>query len=153
MPDTYSQLNIHAVFSVHGRENLLNARIRNVLFPYISGIIKKCGNYPIIVGGYRDHVHIFFELNPVNNISDVMKKVKANSSKWINDNAFLPGTFRWQNGYAAFSYSRSQRSNVIEYIKSQEDHHKKVSFKEEYLQFLKMFEVEYDNRYVFAFYS
>ncbi len=153
MPNTYTQLNIHAIFSVHGRENLLHAKIRGVLYPYMSGIIKNCDNYPLVIGGYSDHVHIFFELNPATNVSDLVMKVKANSSKWINENAFMPGKFHWQSGFAAFAYSHSQRGRVIKYIENQEEHHRKVGFQEEYLAFLKMFHVEYDSRYVFEFYS
>jgi putative transposase len=153
MANTYTQLNTHAVFSVKGRENLLSEKIRNELFPYISGIIKNINNYPLAVNGYKDHVHVFFELNPTCTISDILNKLKSNSSKWINDQKFLPGKFYWQEGYGAFSYSRSQRHDVIQYIMNQEQHHKQTSFREEYLKLLENFEVDYDMRYLFEFYE
>jgi putative transposase len=153
MANTYTQLNIHAVFSVMGRENLLSEKMRMELFPYISGILKNTGNFPLAINGYKDHVHLFFELLPISQISDVLNKVKSNSSKWINDNRFFPGKFSWQEGYGAFSYSRSQRHNVIQYIMNQEEHHRKTTFREEYLELLKSFEVDFDLRYVFEFYE
>ncbi len=153
MANTYTQFNIHAVFSVKGRENLLSGKIRNELFPYISGIIKSTDNYPLIVNGYRDHVHLLFELNPSKSVSNVMEKVKSNSSKWINEKKFMPGIFRWQTGYAAFSYSRSQRDDVIQYIVNQEKHHKRTTFREEYLNFMEKFKVNFDRKYLFEFYD
>lgn len=94
-------------------------------------------------------MHAFFELTPSKSISEMSRIVKTNSSKWINENKFLPGKFNWQPGYGAFSYSRSQRNTVIKYIMNQEEHHKKKTFKEEYLGFLKSFDVDYDERYLF----
>ena len=153
MANTYTQLNIHAVFSVKGRENLLSLNVRNELFPYISGIVKNTGNFLLAVNGYKDHVHLFFELNPANCISTIMEQVKSNSSKWINEKKFMPGKFCWQTGYAAFSYSRSQRDSVIQYIVNQEQHHRKTTFREEYLNFLEKFKMEYDMRYLYEFYD
>jgi putative transposase len=153
MANTYTQLNIHAVFSVKGRENLLSENLRNELFPYISGIIKNNRHYPLTIGGYRDHVHLFLELNPSASVSDILEKVKSNSSKWINEKRILPGKFSWQAGYAAFSYSRSQRNDVIQYIVNQEQHHKKTTFREEYLDLLAKFRVDFDLRYLFEFYE
>ena len=153
MSNTYTQLNIHAVFSVKGRENLLSGTIRNELFPYIAGIVKNTGNFPLVINGYKDHVHLFFELNPSISVSEVIEKVKSNSSKWINEKKFMPGKFSWQVGYSAFSYSRSQRDDVIQYIVNQEQHHKGTSFREEYLNFLEKFRMDYDRRYLFEFYD
>ena len=153
MANTYTQLNIHAVFSVKGRENLLSKTVRDELFPYIAGIVKSFNNFPLAVNGYKDHVHLFFELSPSLSVSDVLEKVKSNSSKWINDKKLMPGKFSWQAGYAAFSYSRSQRANVIQYIVNQEQHHKNTTFREEYLKFLEMFKLDVDLRYLFEFYG
>ncbi len=153
MANTYTQLNIHGVFSVLGRENLLSNKFRPDLFKYISGILKNSKQFPLAVNGHKDHVHIFFELHPTNSISEIMQKIKANSSKWINTNKFLPGKFNWQSGYGAFSYSRSQRDNVINYIINQEKHHKKRTFKEEYLELLRKFEIDFDDAYIFDFYD
>lgn len=153
MANTYTQINIQVVFSVRGRDNSLTGRFSNRLFEYIAGIINKKGNYSLAVNGHRDHVHLFFELNPDKSISDIVRDVKANSSKWINDNHFVKGKFSWQIGYGAFSYSRSQRDNVINYIRGQEEHHKNATFKEEYLGLLKKFEIPYKDDYMFEFFD
>ncbi len=149
MANTYTQLNIHLIFVVNGRDNLLKNAFRKELFKYISGILKESGQFPLAVNGYLDHVHAFFELNPKNSISEIARIVKSNSSKWINDKEFLRTKFNWQKGYGAFSYSRSQRDSVIKYIVNQEDHHKKRSFKDEYLEFLTSFGIDYDEKYLF----
>jgi len=151
MPNTYTQINIHAVFTVKGRENLLTQKFRPKLFEYISGILKNIDQFPLAVNGYQDHVHIFFELKPTRTITEIMRIVKSNSSKWINENGFINGKFSWQEGYGAFSYSRSQRNDVINYIINQEQHHSKVPFKIEYIELLNKFDVEYDNKYLFEF--
>ncbi len=153
MANTYTQINIHAVFSVKGRENLLTKNFRTDLFKYIAGILNNSKQYSLAVNGYLDHVHVFFELHPTTPVADVLEIVKANSSKWINKNKFVKGKFAWQSGYGAFSYSRSQRNDVIQYIKNQEDHHKKHTFREEYLDLLNKFEIPFKNEYVFEFYE
>jgi len=153
MANTYTQINIHAIFSVQGRENIITRNFRDRLHEYIAGIIKDTNNYSLAVNGSKDHVHIFFELNPVNPLSDVIKKVKSGSSKWINDNRFVLGNFFWQKGYGAFSYSRSQRDEVIRYIMKQEKHHTGKTFREEYLQLLRKFEIPFEDNYVFEFYD
>jgi len=151
MANTYSQINIHAIFSVKGRENILTQNVREELFKYIHGILKNIKQFPLAVNGYSDHIHIFFELNPTKALSDVMRIVKSNSSKWMNQNKFVLGKFSWQEGYGAFSYSKSQRNNVIQYIMTQEEHHKMRSFKEEYMDLLEKFDIKYQDEYVFDF--
>ena len=153
MANTYTQLNVHAVFSVKGRGNFLSSSVRSELYPYISGILKDSGNYPLAINGYKDHVHVFFEINPANSVSDVLKEIKSNSSRWINDRRFMPGKFNWQTGFGAFSYSRSQRNNVIQYIVNQEQHHHVTTFREEYLKLLEKFEIDYNLHYTFEFYD
>ncbi len=153
MANTYTQINIHAIFSVKGRENIITRNYRDRLHQYIAGIINNTKNYSLAVNGYKDHIHIFFELNPVNSLSDVMRDIKANSSKWINDNRFVLGHFSWQEGYGAFSYSRSQRNDVIKYIMEQEKHHAGKSFREEYLALLQKFKIPFEDNYVFEFYD
>ncbi len=153
MANTYTQINIHAVFSVKGRRNFITSRFRDELHKYIPGIINEKGNYSLAVNGYKDHVHVFFELNPTKPLSDVIRDIKANSSRWINENQFLPGKFEWQTGYAAFSYSKSQRNEVIQYIMKQEEHHKEKTFQEEYLALLNKFDIAFDDHYVFEFYN
>ena len=153
MANTYTQINIHAVFSVKGRENIITNHFRNRLHEYISGIINNTNNFSLAVNGYKDHVHVFFELNPALALSEVIRDIKANSSGWINKNRFVLGHFNWQEGYGAFSYSKSQRDEVINYIMTQEEHHRHRSFKEEYLNLLKKFEIPFKDHYVFEFYE
>jgi putative transposase len=153
MPDTYSQLNVHAIFTVNHKDSILNLSFRDRLFEYISGTLKNAGQYPLAVGGYIDHVHIFFELNPDSKLSDVMRIVKASSSKWINDNKFLKCKFGWQSGYGSFSYSRSQRDTVIKYIMNQKDHHTKKTFRKEYQEFLDNFGISYESKYLFNYFD
>ncbi len=153
MPNTYSQINIHGVFATKGRENILTKNLRTQLFPYINGIIKNYGMFPLAVNGFVDHVHVFFELPPDKSVAQAMQVIKANSSKWINDSGLMSSRFEWQSGYGAFSQSRSQRDSVIRYIMNQESHHAVKSFREEYLDLLKRFEIEFDERYLFEFYD
>lgn len=153
MANTYSQINIHCVFAVKGRENTIANDFRDELHKYISGILRNDNLYPISVGGWKDHVHVFFELNPNSKVSDIMRMIKSISSKWINDNKLVKGKFQWQEGYGAFSYSRSQRNAVVNYIMKQEVHHKTKTFREEYLELLGKFEIEFEDEYVFEFYD
>jgi putative transposase len=153
MANTYSQINIHCVFAVKGRDNIIIKTFRDELHSYMSGILKNDGSFPLAVGGWLDHVHVFFELPVTMDVSKQLSMLKSVSSKWINDNRLVKGKFQWQEGYGAFSYSRSQRNNVIQYIMKQEEHHQKKSFRQEYLEMLKKFEVEYDEKYLFEFYD
>ena len=153
MANTYTQLNIHAVFAVKGRENVITHHFKEQLFRYFYGILKNNQQYPLAINGTSDHVHLFFELHPATALSDIIRVIKNCSSKWINENRFVPGHFYWQEGYGAFSYSRSQRDRVIRYIMNQEQHHRKKTFKEEYLNLLRKFEINMDQRYLFEFYD
>ena len=149
MASTYSQIYIQYVFAVKGRQNLLHKAWREEVFKYISGIIKAKDQKPIIVNGVADHVHVFVGLKPSMCISDLVRDIKNNSSKFINEQGWINGKFSWQEGYGAFSYAHSQIDNVYHYILNQEEHHRKKTFKEEYLEFLQKFEVEYDDKYLF----
>ncbi|MFY7734030.1 MAG: IS200/IS605 family transposase [Bacteroidia bacterium] len=151
MPNTYTQLYVQIVFPVKGRQNLLEKNLRERIFKYMSGIIEECEHKSIIVNGHSDHVHLFVGLNPKFAISDLVRDVKSNSSKFINDNNLVNGKFEWQQGYGAFTYAKSQIEAVYNYIKNQEEQHKKRGFKEEYLDFLEKFEIEYDEKYLFDF--
>ena len=149
MPGTYSQIYIQIVFAVKGRENLISAKWKDELHKYIAGIIKGKNQKPIIVNGMPDHIHVFVGLKPSMKISDLVRDIKNNSTNFINANKFVRGKFFWQEGYGAFSYSHSQINDVYHYIARQEEHHKKKSFREEYLNFLKKYEIEYDEKYLF----
>ncbi len=122
---------------------------KNELYQYITGIIQNQEHKVLAINGTEDHIHIFIGMRPSQSISDLLQDIKASSSKWINDKKFLKIKFEWQSGYGAFSYSKSHVDKVINYIKNQEEHHKKETFKEEYLKFLKVFEIEYNESYIF----
>src|SRR5689334_9716339 len=141
MPGTFSQLYIHVVFAVKGRENLIGKSWKDELHKYISGIIKGKDQKSIIVNRMPDHIHAFMGLRPSMTISDLVRDIKNNSSNFINENRFVKGKFSWQEGYGAFSYSHSHIHNVFNYIKNQEEHHRTKTFKEEYIALLKKFEI------------
>lgn len=149
MAGTYSKLYIQIVFSVKGKENLLRKTWRDELFKYMAGIIANKGHKSIIVNGVGDHVHLFIGLKPAMAISDLVRDIKNNSSNFINKKRLVPGRFSWQEGFGAFSYAESQIENVYNYIQNQEQHHSKKSFKDEYLEFLEEFQIEYDEKYLF----
>ena len=149
MAGTFTQIYIQVVFSVKGRQNLLNKNWREEVFRYISGIITGKGQKSIIVGGHSDHVHILIGLKPTMALSDLVRDIKNNSSNFINDKKFIRGKFSWQEGYGAFSYGHLQIEDVYNYILNQEEHHRKKTFKEEYILFLKKYEIEHDERFLF----
>ena len=149
MPGTFSQLYVHIVIAVKGRQNLLKESWRIQVFKYISGIINNKGQKPIIVNGVSDHVHIFVGLKPAMTISDLVRDIKNNSTNFINSKNWIRGKFYWQEGYGVFSYSESQIDRVYKYILNQEAHHKKRSFREEYMDLLNKFNVDYKDEYLF----
>ncbi len=149
MPNTYSQVYIQIVFAVKRRENLISKDWKEELYKYISGIITNKGHKLIIVNGVSDHIHIFVGLKPSMSISDLVRDIKNNSSNFINENKFTPKKFSWQEGFGAFSYANSQIGNVYNYILNQEQHHCTKTFKEEYIEFLKKYEIEYDEKFLF----
>lgn len=149
MPGTFTQIYIQIVFAVKFRHKLIHPVWQEELNKYIAGIIKAKGQKPIIVNGVSDHIHIFIGFRPSMLLSDLVRDIKNNSSKFINEQGWIPQKFRWQEGYGAFSYSQSHIKNVYNYILNQEEHHRKKAFHEEYLEFLKEYEIEYDEKYVF----
>ena len=149
MPNTYSQIYIQIVFTVKRRENLIPESKREELHKYITGIVKKRNQKLLSVFAMPDHIHLLIGVKPDICISDLVRDIKAGTSKYINENNWVKGKFAWQNGYGAFSYSKSQIDNVIKYINHQEQHHNKKTFKEEYLEFLEKFAIDYDERYLF----
>ena len=149
MAGTFSQIYIQVVFAVKGRENLISKSWKDDLHKYISGIINGKEQKPIIVNGMPDHIHAFIGLRPSMSISDLVRDIKNNSSNFINEQKLVPGKFSWQEGYGAFSYSHSQIQNVYDYILKQEEHHHKRTFKEEYIDFLKKYEIEHNEKYLF----
>jgi putative transposase len=149
MANTYHQVYIQVVFAVKYREAVLHNDWRKNVFAVIGNLINETGCKTIIVNGVEDHVHCFLGLKPTVSISELMKTVKAKSSKYINDNKLLLNRFEWQEGYGVFSYSHSQIKEVYHYVANQEEHHKKENFREEYLKYLEKFEIPHDVRYIF----
>lgn len=149
MPNTYTQIHLQFVFAVKYRKAQILPSYKDELYKYITGIIQHYDHKVLAINGVEDHIHIFIGMRPTQSISDLLQDIKGSSSKWINENNFLKTKFEWQSGYGAFSYSKSHVQNVINYIARQETHHKKESFKEEYLEFLKRFEIDYDENYIF----
>lgn len=149
MAGTFSQIYVQIVFAVKGRDNLIDEEWKYELNKYIAGIIKGKGQKSIIVNGISDHIHAFIGLKPVVAISDLVRDMKNNSTNFINNKKYVKGKFSWQEGYGAFSYAHSQVEVVYNYILNQEKHHKKKSFQEEYYEFLKKYEVEFNDKYLF----
>lgn len=149
MPNTYSQIYVQIVFAVKGRQNLILKQHREELQKYITGIVQNREQKMLSVFCMPDHSHLLVGMKPSVSISDLVRDIKAGSSNFINDRQWITGKFNWQEGFGAFSYSRSHIDSVIKYILNQEEHHKKKSFREEYIEFLKKFEVIYDEKYLF----
>ena len=149
MAGTFSQIYIQVVFAVQGRENLLQKPWSEEVFKYMAGIIKGKNQKPIIINGVSNHVHLFIGLKPAKALSDLVRDVKNNTSNFINDQKFVRSRFSWQEGFGSFSYAHSQIGQVYQYILNQEAHHRQKTFKQEYLEFLKKFEIEYDEKYLF----
>jgi REP element-mobilizing transposase RayT len=150
MANTYYQVYIQCIFAVKYRDAVIDQQWRSTLHAVIGNLINETGCKTIIVNGIEDHVHCFFGLKPAVSISELMKTVKAKSSKYINDHRLTYYRFEWQEGFGAFSYSHSQINEVFRYIANQEAHHRQQTFKEEYITILDKFQVPYDERYIFA---
>jgi len=149
LANTFTQIYIHIVFAVQNHSCLISNSWKGELYKYIAGVIKNNGHKLLAINGTGDHIHILIGMKPNQSLSDLMQDIKAYSSKWINEKKFVKGKFNWQAGYGAFSYSDSQIDKVIKYIERQEEHHKKHTFKEEYIKLLKIFKIEYDEKYLF----
>ena len=149
MANTYSQLYIHIVFAVKGRANVISGKWKDELYRYITGIIANDGQKLIAINGMPDHIHILIGLKPTIALSGLVRDIKASSSKFINAQKWIAGKFEWQHGFGAFSYSHSQLTNVINYIQNQEEHHKKRTFREEYLEFLEAYNVDFKEEFIF----
>ncbi len=152
-PGVFSQLYIQLVFAVKFRDRLLRKEFRDEVFSYLSGIATNMKHKSIIVNGVSDHIHIFLGFNPSLSVSDTVRELKRSSSIFINSKNWIKGKFNWQDGYGAFSYSRSHIEKVYNYILNQEKHHKRKTFRTEYMQFLKKFEIDYDEKFLFEFFD
>lgn len=153
MANTYSQIYIQIVFAVKGRQNLIRKEHKEEIHKYITGIVRNKKQKMLAINCMPDHTHMFIGFTPDMKISDLVRDVKSISSGFINDKKFVKGKFSWQHGFGAFSYSHSHIDRVVKYVLNQEEHHKKKTFKEEYIGLLEKFDVEYNPKYIFEFYD
>ena len=151
MANTYTQIDIQLVFAVKGRQALIQKTWKEDLYKYITGIVQNNGHKMLQINGMPDHVHIFIGYHPTQTIPRLVEDIKTDTDKFIKQQHFTPYRFRWQEGYGAFSYGRSQRSSVIAYIAKQEEHHRRKSFRDEYIEMLQKFEIDYKEEYLFEF--
>jgi putative transposase len=149
MANTYSEIHIHFVFATQFKNALISESWEKRLYEYMIAIIHNHGHKVLAINGMPDHVHVLVGHRPEQGISDLVRIVKSTSSKWINEEELARSKFAWKAGFGAFSYSKSDLPKVINYIKNQKEHHKKFSFKEEYLKILKGFEVDFKPQYIF----
>jgi len=148
--NTYTQIYIHVIFAVQGRQNLIKPEYNDELQKFITGIVSGEKQKMIAINNMPDHVHLLVGLRPDSSLSDLVRTIKAGSSKFISEKRWVAGRFSWQEGFGAFSYARSQLGAVIRYIQNQPKHHARKSFRDEYVELLEKFNVDYDQRYIFA---
>jgi REP element-mobilizing transposase RayT len=153
MANTYTKIYLQLVFTPFSRENIIPSRYKEELHKYTTGIIQNRKHKLLAINFMPDHVHIFIGYNPVQPLPDLLRDIKANTSKFINENKLVAGKFRWQDGYGSFSYSHSQIDKVVQYIVHQEEHHKKASFKKEYMRLLEKYNVDFNPKYLFDWIS
>jgi putative transposase len=148
MANTFTQMYLQFVFAVQNRDSLIHPDWKDELFKYMTGIVQNNKHKLIAINGTANHLHVFVGYKPHQLIPDLLQDIKGSSSGWINSKNLVKGKFKWQEGYGAFSYSHSQIDSVVKYIMNQEQHHKKRTFREEYIDMLKKFNVEFDERYI-----
>ena len=153
MSNTYTQISIQVVFAVKHRNALIKSSFKEDLQKYIAGILKNQNQKLLAINSMPDHIHIFFGMSPETKLSYLIRDIKSDSSTFVNENKLSKYKFHWQEGYGAFSYSRSQRDAVIKYIMNQEKHHSKKTFREEYVEFLKKHDISYNDKYLFEFFE
>jgi REP-associated tyrosine transposase len=151
MANTFSQIYIQTVFAVDGRESLITPAFKEELYRYIAGIVRNQKQKLIAINGMPDHIHILTGLRPAMALADLVQQIKVDSTHFINKRGFVHGRFNWQEGYGAFSYGHSQLDTIIRYIRSQEKHHGRHSFKSEYMSLLRKFDIGFEEKYVFKF--
>ena len=149
MANTYTQIHIQGIFAVQNRFSLIHESWKDRLYQYIIAIITKNKHKPLAINGMPDHLHIVFGMRPSQSVSGLLQDIKGDSSGWINKSKFIKGKFKWQDGFGAFSYSKSQMPGLINYVHNQQLHHQKKTFLEEYREILDRSEIDYDPRYLF----
>ena len=150
---TYSQIYIQTIFAVKGRDSLIQPEWEEKLYKYITGIVQNKKQKMLAVNGIPDHIHFLIGMKPSCCLSDLVREIKKSSNEFVNENKLSKFNFSWQEGFGAFSYSHSQLNDVIAYIMKQKEHYKKRTFKDEYMDFLNHFKVEYEERYLFEWYE
>ena len=153
MANTFSQLYVHVVFAVKGRSNCIDAKWKEKLYRYINGLINNKGQHLMMINGVADHVHLLIGLKPECNLSELIRDIKSNSSKWVNENRLVPGRFEWQTGFGAFSVGQLQVQRIVNYIKNQEEHHREKTFRDEYVEFLNSEGIQFNPKYIFEDYG
>lgn len=153
MAGTFTQIYIQIVFAVKNRNALIHQNWENDMFKYITGIVQNKGQKMLAINGTDNHIHFLIGMKPTCCLSDLVREIKKSSNAFIGDKKFTRFNFQWQEGFGAFSYSHSNLNNVIQYINNQKEHHKKKSFKEEYLDFLNKFEIDYNDEYLFEWFE
>ena len=149
MAGTFSQIYIQVVFAVQGRQSLIQKSWEDELYKYITGIIQNKNQKLLAINGMPDHIHILIGMKPSCCLSDLVMEVKKASNKFVNEKKFCQKRFKWQDGFGAFSYSHSSLDRVISYVNNQKEHHKKKTFKQEYKEFMKKFQIEHEDQYLF----
>ena len=149
MADTFSQIYVQVVFAVHNRKALIQPKWEEDLYKYITGIVQNKKQKMLAINGTSNHIHLLIGMTPACCLSDLVREIKKSSAIYVKEKQFSKFQFRWQNGFGAFSYGKSQLQDVIQYIMKQKEHHAKKSFREEYLAFLKAFEIDFKNKYLF----
>ena len=150
---TYSQIYIQTIFAVKGRDSLIQPEWGEKLYKYITGIVQNKKQKMLAINGIPNHIHFLIGMKPSCCLSDLVREIKKSSNEFVNENKLSKFNFSWQEGFGAFSYSHSQLNDVIAYIMKQKEHHKKRTFKDEYMDFLNHFKVEYEERYLFEWYE
>lgn len=153
VPGTFTQIYLQFIIAVKFREAILKQEYQKEVFSFMSGLINSMGHKSYAINGMPDHVHLFMSFTPKHSPAETIKEIKRASTNFINEKKWFPGKFQWQNGYGCFSYSKSHIDNVVKYILNQQNHHRKVKFKDEYLEFLRKFEVEFDEQFLFEFFD
>ena len=148
MANTYIQIYLHLVFAVQDRYSLIHSTWQNELYQYVTGIVQNNKHKLIAINGTANHLHVLIGYKPHQLIPDLLKDMKGSSSRWINQKGFTQWNFSWQPGYSALSYSHSQIDHVVKYIKNQEEHHKKRTFRDEYIKLLERFNIEHNEQYI-----
>jgi REP element-mobilizing transposase RayT len=153
MANTYSQIYIQVVFAVQNRKSLISPDWETELYKYITGIVTHKDQKLIAINGMPDHIHIFLGMKPDCLLSNLVQEIKKSSNHFIKESGFTRYKFNWQDGYGAFSYGHSQIDDVVKYVLNQKEHHKKFSFKKEYIKLLELFQIQYKERYLFEFFE